>query len=461
MVASEKPLRLNPGFCIEYQGMHYSSGQLEQLLDALCLRLQATGFAPGMVVASLARQRWLNALLLFALPRMGCIFFPVNPALPERSRQQQLRAARADRVLVDDTCLEMLEQGNANHLPGRELAPDAVQLLLATSGTQGQSRIVELTGRNLTASALASCKRLQLRAGDAWLACLPLYHIGGLSVLLRCAQAGAKVVLVDRGNPKMLKKALEQSRVSHLSLVPAMLYRLLEIDGGFRPPVTLKAVVLGGAPAPPTLVETALKLGWPLCPSYGLTETASQVATLFPPPQQWRPGCTGFPLEHVEIKVCGDTSVVSVRGASVAAHARCVDGGLQKLTDEQGWLNTRDLGRLDGRGQLYIFGRDDDVLVSGGENVHPQLLEQELLHCPGVEQVAVSALQDATWGDALVALYCGPASVEQVTDWARRNLQGVFVPKQFFRVGELPQNTMGKLLRAEVKKLVQRLFQEE
>ncbi len=460
-MAPNKLPQLNRGFCIEYRGKCYSARQLEQLLDALCLRLQAMGLAPGMVLASVGGQRWLNTLLLFALPRMGCVFFPVDPALPEYSRRQQLQAARADMVLADDACLEKLEADLASRFPARELEPDAVRLLLATSGTQGQPRIVELSGRNLAASVQASCKRLALEESDTWLACLPLHHIGGLSILLRCAHGGAKAVLMDRSDPPALKTALVQSQVTHLSLVPAMLHRLLETHGEFCPPATLKAVVLGGAPAPGALVEAALQLGWPLCPSYGLTEAASQVATLFPPPQRWRPGCAGFPLAHVEIKLCEDTDVISVRGPSIASHARCVDGGRWKLTDEQGWLNTRDLGRMDSEGRLYVFGRNDDVFVSGGENIHPQLLEQELAHCPGVEQVAVSAFADATWGDALAALYCGPASAGQVNDWARRNLQGVFVPKRFFKVEALPRNTMGKLLRAEVKVLAQKLVQEE
>ncbi len=461
MAIGGRPLRLNRSFSIEYRGKRFSGERLEQLLDALCLRLQAMGLAPGMVLASGGGQRWLNALLLFALPRMGCVFFPVDPALPERSRRQQLQAARADMVLMDDACLEKLEADSAGRFSARELEPDALRLLLATSGTQGQPRIVELSGRNLAASVQASCKRLALEEGDRWLACLPLHHIGGLSILLRCAHGGAKAVLVDRSDPSTLKTALLQSQATHLSLVPAMLHRLLETHGEFSPPAMLKAVVLGGAPAPAALVEAALQLGWPLCPSYGLTEAASQVATLFPPPQRWQPGCAGFPLAHVEIKLCKDTGVVSVRGPSIATHARCADGGRRKLTDEQGWLNTRDLGRMDSEGRLYVFGRNDDVFVSGGENIHPQLLEQELAHCPGVEQVAVSAFAHAAWGDALVALYCGSASVAQVAGWARENLQGVFAPKRFFQVDTLPRNEMGKLLRAEVKTLAQKLAQEE
>ncbi len=461
MMASGKLPQLHRNFCIEYRGKSYSSGLLEQLLDALCLRLQARGLAPGMVVASMGRQRWLNALLLFALPRAGCIFFPVDPALPEHRRRQLLLAARADMVLADDACMEGLKADSARRAPEQELEPDAVHLLLATSGTQGQPRVVELSGRNLAASVLASCKRLNLEQGDAWLACLPLHHIGGLSIFLRCAHAGAKAVLVDRSDPVILKETLMQNRVSHLSLVPTMLHRLLKADSSFRPPAALKAVVLGGASATPALVEAALKLGWPLCPSYGLTETASQVATLFPPPRQWQPGCAGLPLEHVEIAVCKDSNIVFVRGASVATHARCLDGNQQKLTDEQGWLNTRDLGWLDNRGQLHILGRDDDVLISGGENIHPQLLEQELSNCPGIEQIAVSALEDAAWGDALVALYCGSENAEQVAAWARSNLQGGYVPKRFIKVEALPRNAMGKLLRTEVKELVRKVVQRE
>lgn len=459
MIPPKKPLYLHSRFGIEYQGRAYSSEQLELLLDALCLSLQGMGYAPGMVVASTAPQRWLNALLLFALPRMGCIFFPVDPALSEHHRQQLLSAAQADKLLFDDGCLDLLEAEPVDRFCRQDLEPGALQLLLATSGTQGQPRVVELVGQNLLGSAQASQKRLGLGEDDVWLASLPLHHIGGLSILLRCAQAGARAVLMDGFDPAALKQSLVQHQVTHLSVVPTMLHRLLDDGSRYRPPTSLRVVLLGGAAASPELVKAALQQGWPVCPTYGLTEAASQVATLYPPPQQWRRGCVGAPLEHMEINIDQGSGSIQVRGASVAAYARGADGQRRKLLDEQGWLDTGDLGWQDAKGWLHIIGRGDDVLISGGENIHPQQLEQELRRCPGVEEVAVSAVEDALWGDALVALYCGAASTDQVCNWAKQHLKGAFVPKFFFRTENLPRNAMGKLLRTDVRKLAQALFQ--
>lgn len=454
---SDKILSLHRNFHVRFQGKSFAAERLEPILNALCHRLQIMGLKPGGVLASAASYSWLNTLLLFALPRMGCMFFPFDPALPESKREKLLSAAGAQLVLFDDHCLDQLELLPETARPGQPLPPDAVRILLATSGTQGAPRLVELTEKNLLGSVLASCRRLELTPADVWLASLPLHHIGGLSILLRCAQVGAEVVLMERFNPIDMFDALARYRATHLSLVPAMLVRLIETDPQFHPPASLRVVLLGGAAADAALVEAALRQRWPVCPSYGLTETASQVATLYPPPQKWIPGCAGFPLEHVEISICPETHAIRVRGASVATHARREDGRRTELTDEQGWLMTGDAGWLDDLGQLHITGRRDDVLITGGENIHPRMLEQELQHCPGIEDVAVSAIRDSVWGDALVALYVGAANPDQVQAWARRNLQGAFLPKRYFKTNSLPRNALGKLLRGEVKGRLQAL----
>ncbi|WP_456405108.1 class I adenylate-forming enzyme family protein [Thiolapillus sp.] len=452
---------LNPLFCIEYQGKSYPAEVLEKLLDSLCGQLQDMGCEPDMVVASLASRRWLNALLLFALPRIGCVFFPVDPTLPVRQRRKLLSAAQADVLLSDDSSLELLETAHRDGLHEAGLKRGAVQLLLATSGTQGQPRVVELTGQHLSASVQASQARLGLDHDDTWLACLPLHHVGGLSILLRCARAGAKVVLLDCFDAAAVLDALVRQQVTHLSVVPTMLRRLLGAEEGFRPPASLRVVLLGGAAAPPGLVEDALQKGWPVCPSYGLTETASQVATLCPPPGQWQPGCVGPPLEHIQIDIAQGNGGIRVRGPSVAACARGEGGQRLQLQDDLGWFNTGDLGWLDEEGRLYVHGRGDDMLISGGENIHPHMLERELLHCPGVEEVAVTALEDAAWGDALVALYCGSADTEQVRSWAKRHLTGAFVPKHFLKTDSLPRNAMGKLLRAKLRQWAAAMSEEE
>ncbi|WP_457667273.1 class I adenylate-forming enzyme family protein [Thiolapillus sp.] len=460
-MAAEKHLALHPAFSICHRGSLFTAERLDGILNALCQHLQSMGLTPGGVVASTTGSPWLNALLLFALPRMGCVFLPLDPALPVSARRQLLMAARPDLLLLEEVFPGLPDTEYGIPCPQDPLPPDAAHLLLATSGTQGMPQVVELSGKNLLGSIQASCQRLKLEQDDAWLACLPLHHIGGLSVLLRCAYTGARVVLARRFEPGAVLDTLVSEGITHISLVPTMLDRLLKADPSFRPPASLRVVLLGGAAADAPLVESALQQGWPVCPSYGLTETASQVATLCPMPQHWQQGCVGRPLHHVQISICEQTGAIRVRGASVASHVRREDGSRIALTDAQGWLTTGDAGWLDAQGQLHVTGRLDDVLTTGGESLHPQLLEQELKRCHGVDELAVSAIRDNVWGDALAVLYCGTANPDQVRDWAKQHLQGAFVPKHYLRTASLPRNTMGKLLRNEVARRVQALIQED
>jgi O-succinylbenzoic acid--CoA ligase len=442
---------LHKRFRLEYRGNCYSASQLRQLLDSLCWRLQKKGLQPGMVLSSTLDQRWLNALLLFALPRMGCVFFPLDSRLPQQRRDQLLAAAQVDMLLEDADFFRELEY-SGDRFPEQKQKPGAVCLLLATSGTCGSPQVVEFTVDNLLSSVMATEKYLQVSTRSVWLACLPLFHIGGLSILLRGAYSGAKVVLEENFSREGLKYKLGHLGVTHLSLVPTMLAGLLDRDDEFKPPPSLRIVVLGGAAASEKLVNHGLQRGWPICPSYGMTETTSQVATCFPAPERWIAGVVGKPLPHVEI-VIDKEGAVRLRGASVARFARQSDGRRKLLVDAEGWLHTRDAGWLDEDEILHIDGRLDDVLVSGGENIHPQMLEQELAECPGVEEVVISAVADAVWGEKLVALHSGSASGEAVHNWAKQHLQKAFLPKQFFKLENLPRNAMGKLLRAEIKRI--------
>ena len=459
-MAAEKRLELHPDFGIRYRGSLFGAERLNGILNALCRRLRSLGLAPGGVVASVAKSSWLNAQLLLALPRMGGVFFPVDPALPVKARQRLLAAVRPDLLLFEDVFSGLLDAEHGTSCVGEALPPGAVHLLLATSGTQGLPKVVELSGKNLLSSVRVSCQQLGLKADDAWLACLPLHHIGGLSALLRCTHTGARVVLAEHFEPKIVLDALVRNEITHVSLVPTMLKRLLQADRSFRPPASLRVVLLGGAAADAPLVEAAQQQGWPVCPSYGLTETASQVATLCPAPPHWQQGCVGRPLPHAEISICAQTGAIRVRGQSVAVHARREDGSRIELTDAQGWLTTGDAGWLDEKTQLHVTRRLDDMLITGGENIHPRLLEQELQRCPGVDEVAVSAVQDSVWGDALAVLYCGTASPDQLRGWAKLHLRGAFVPKHYLRTAFLPRNAMGKLLRDEVARRVQTLMQK-
>ena len=438
------------GFRLMQAGRISMAEELLRLHDPLCRRLRALGLRSGMTLACQSRHRALQARLLFLLPRLGCAFLPLDPDLPPAVSARLLEAA-GPHLLLDDAQVQASAEPTEGCADSHPLAPEQPCLLLATSGTTGQPRLVELTGENLASSARASCDFLELTPKDRWLACLPLHHIGGLSVLLRCAWRGATAVLMERFSPVAVAQQLREQSITHVSLVPAMLHQLLRENPS--PPPSLRVVLLGGAPARQALVDEALDKGWPVCPSYGLTEAASQVATVYPPDRHWREGLAGPLLPHLELKLEVPEGRICLRGPSVARWCREAPGVRRQLLDEQGWLRTGDAGWLDDSGKLHLKGRLDDMFISGGENIHPATVEAAFAGCPGVEQPAVTALDHPRWGDALALLYQGPASPEDVRAWARKHLRAAFLPRYFFRVDELPRNALGKLLRRELPRL--------
>ncbi len=447
------------GFCLIHHGRAENIRDQDGQEAALRHRLWEMGLRPGMTLACQFRDRALYARLLFLLPRLGCVFLPMDPDLPAVVRDQLLQAAGGP-VCLDDASL--LRDAGQNMDSGREawrpLQPWQPCLLLATSGTGGRPRLVELTAEALIASARAACDFLQLQAADGWLACLPLHHIGGLSILLRCACRGARAVLTENFSPPDVMSLLREHRLTHVSLVPSMLYRLLEEET--VPPSSVRVVLLGGAPASRSLVHQALERGWPVCPSYGLTEAASQVATWYPPDPDWQAGAAGRVLPHLQVEIAAPDGAIRIRGASVARYWRNTRGERQALTDAQGWLDTGDAGWLDDQGHLHVRGRRDHMLISGGENLCPEMLEALFDECPGIGPRAITSLDDPRWGDALVLLYQGDVDAQAVRAWARDHLKAGFVPRHFVRVEGLPRNSLGKLLRKRLRALAARALQE-
>ncbi len=333
-----------------------------------------------------------------------------------------------------------------NNPPTSELPPlPDTALIISTSGSEGRPRAVLLGKAQLDAAAGAANQRLHLGPGDRWLNCLPLYHIGGQAILWRCARAAACVVLHDGFVAEILASDLQTHRITHLSLVPAMLSRLLEL--GVQPPASLRAALIGGAALSRPLYDKAMAAGWPLYPSYGMSETAAQLASHAPADGPWHEGLVGQPMDGHEIRIT-DSGCIAVRGPQVM-QGYLQGGGV----DAEGWLTTGDLGQLDATGRLTITGRADDMLISGGRNIHPLEVESCLAACPGVRDVAVTGLPDPVWGDLIVALVVGNVQPDHVLEHARRHLPGAAVPRRLRFVEQLPRNAAGKLQRTALHEL--------
>ena len=336
-----------------------------------------------------------------------------------------------------------VDRGNA--LPAIQHPLTDVALIIATSGSEGKPRAVLLGNEQLDAAAANSNTFLPPNPGDLWLNCLPLYHIGGQSILWRCARAGAAVLLHDGFVADRVATDLAAQPITHISLVPAMLARLLDL--GTKPPASLRVALIGGAALSRTLYNRATAAGWPLYPSYGMSETAAQFATFAPADGAWHEGLVGRPMPGHDIRIGADGRL-EVRGPQVMR--TYLDGS---GIDADGWLTTGDLANIDAAGRLTILGRADDMLISGGRNVHPQEVESCLAACPGVLDVAVTGRPDPVWGDLIVALVVGTVTPGDLLAHARRHLPSAALPRKIQIIDRLPRNATGKLERATLRHL--------
>lgn len=420
------------------------------------------------------------AVVAHACARAEASFVPLGWRLTADELAWQISAASVTTLVYDEPRADIAVRLGAKlglrlvQIVGLESAPSgsvdfrlapAIDLkreaaVLFTSGTTGRPKGARISYENLWFSAASSALFLGHQPGDTWLATLSLHHIGGLSILYRAVLGGATVDLHERFDPNEILSALTAG-ANYVSLVPTMLQRVLDIAGtNFAWPETLRGVLLGGAAAPIPLVERCLRLGVPVLPTYGLTETSSQAATLRASDVPNHLGSSGQALPLTELRVTldgvecasGETGEIEVRGPSVFAGYL----GEQPRRPES-WFATGDAGYVDDHGYLYVVDRRGDLIVTGGENVYPAEVERVLLTHPLVRDAAVVGVPDETWGARPVAAIAWAGGAGQAAivleEHCRLVLAPFKTPDRFLEVDEIPRSPAGKLLRRKVREL--------
>ncbi|MDQ2807743.1 MAG: o-succinylbenzoate--CoA ligase, partial [Chloroflexota bacterium] len=352
----------------------------------------------------------------------------------------------------------------AFRIPHSAIDLDALQAILYTSGTTGQPKGAMLTYGNAWWSAVGSALNLGTHRDDRWLVCLPLFHVGGLSILWRSVIYGVPAIIHDGFDAVAVNAAIDAEGVTVVSLVSVMLARMLDARGGRPYPATLRAVLVGGGPVPQPLLERCAALGVPVVQTYGLTETASQAATLAPADALRKLGSAGKPLLPTQIRIAGPDgdAAAGIVGEILVQGPTVTPGywGRPDATDRalrDGWLHTGDLGYRDSEGYLYVVDRRDDLIISGGENVYPAEVEAVLGAHPAVREAGVVGAPDTRWGQvahAAVVLRSGQAATaDELRAWCRSQLAGYKVPAVILFMDELPRNAAGKLLRRALRPL--------
>jgi O-succinylbenzoic acid--CoA ligase len=414
----------------------------------------------GAVVAAGSPAWSLEELeRLFTVARPKAVLHTPDARIPWARESRELAVGAEFPGMTTPVVLTALDDaGEAD--PGRQKRLHDTHTLILTSGSAGVPRAVRLSIGNHRASARAVIRRLELGAQDSWLASLSFAHVGGIALVLRAAVAGSGVRVVgERFDPGEISQLIDQGRVTHVPVVPSMLHLLLEERADRPPPDSLRCVLVGGAACPPALLERALAAGFPVALTYGLTEAASQVATAPAALVRQKPGTVGRPLGGMDVQTADDGQVL-VRGPTVMQgylDLAVTEPEDTRDTEDSGWLQTGDLGRLDEDGDLWITGRLGSRIVTGGVNVDPQQVEAGLMEHPGVREAVVVGVPDEVWGEKLVAVI-EPVASHQLDEmsldrFSRERLSGARRPRQWVLAHSLPRTETGKPDRTQARRI--------
>jgi o-succinylbenzoate---CoA ligase len=448
--------------------------ELDRRVTAVAINLDELGLGAGARVGLYLPKDERYIVLLLALLRAGCVACPLSTRTPRLGVATLLQRAACRALISEKDLPEAAHAGvpklhpkalleSISSVDDRPRSSDPLHLLLDrhatvvfTSGSTGTPKGTLHTFGNHYFSARGSNANIALEPQDRWLHSLPLYHVGGLSILFRCLLAGASVALPEPAAP--LGEAIARSRATHVSLVSTQLLRLLREEG--FDPSGLKAILLGGGPTPGYLLEEALARKLPIHTSYGLTEMASQVTATPPAASRETLRTSGRPLPHRELSISDDGEIL-VRGETL--FAGYVEGEAIELPiDADGWFHTKDLGELDAGGYLRVRGRKDNLFISGGENVQPEEIEEALCFLEGVEEAVVVPIPDPEFGFRPAAFVRTTGGVVESRDLARA-LEPVLarfkIPVAFYG---WPEGIEGmKVDRTALTECARRLHREE
>ncbi len=471
-MAAEHPERI--ALCDVRADISYA--QLDRMIDAEVAWLTAQGVKSGDVVGVLAHNSVAYTVLFFASWRLGFTLMPLNWRLSPQDWAEQLTAAGCGLLLYDydhrhsagqfEIPLGSLDDitfdPQSSSSPGStdEYILDRDALIIFTSGTTDTPRGIVLTWANLFYGAEGAASVLNYHPEDIWLAALPFFHIGGISIPFRTALAGCAAYIMDRFDAARAIDIISRRRISYVSVVSTMLADLLRVDHD-NILARCRGIILGGAAWDESLLEEISARRLPVLTTYGLTETASMI-TLLPfnaPPE--RRATSGKTLPHREIAIIaedghkcepGKTGRIAVRGKTI--FARYLDQKHRPISGD-GWFITDDIGQIDDAGFLTVIGRADSVIVSGGENIDLNRIERAILRLRGVMGAVVMPIPDKRWGRRPIAFVESEEKGEDESSLKAllgKQMPKIMIPDRIIILDRLPRTGSGKYDRSALRR---------
>ncbi|WP_256974017.1 AMP-binding protein [Rhodococcus sp. NCIMB 12038] len=469
-------------------------GELSDNAHRVAQQLLKARVQPGHRICFLARNRLEFFELWFGCAWIGAALVPLNWRLTPHELAPQIVDSCARLVFtehefaagltdlldeevvdIDLSWTEWLQADNEVELPdpaGAAKSRDRAVLQQYTSGTTGIAKGVIITESNL-GHYLNATELLAIDAGSVVLGVPPLFHIGGINLALSCLHAGGEYVLLGDFTTEGVLDLIESHRITNAFLVPSMIAMLLDDHTvSTRDFSSLRRIVYGASPITSTTLRRAIDVfGVEVTQVYGMTETTGAVCQLMPAdhdpdgPREHLLRSAGKPYPWVELRVVdfasgvrkdvGNVGEVQIRAVQSTPGYWHRDEATNQLRTDEGWLRTGDAGWIDAEGYLYLVDRVKDMIVSGGENVYPAEVENEIAKHPAVRDVAVIGVPDPKWGEAVKAIVVvnqGHALSEaELLDGLRDRLAGYKRPKSVDFVETLPRNANGKLLKRALR----------
>ncbi|WP_396612784.1 o-succinylbenzoate--CoA ligase [Haloferax sp. S1W] len=459
--------------------------ELDTLVTETAGQLAALGVQQGDHLGVILEPGIQYVRLIHAATRLGAVLVPLSERLTATEVERNVDIADVTSLICGENTESVAAEAttdvpvasvdepqwdgvvNLSSIAPKSITParwglSQTMLLLFTSGTTGTPKAVQLTMGNLLANAVASAFRLGLSPDDRWLVTLSLHHMGGIGPVLRSPLYGTTVVLREEFAAGGAADDIGKYDVTGVSLVPTMLTRMLDSRGTLSD--SLRAVLLGGAPASDELIERCRNYSVPVYPTYGMTETASQIATATPREAFASIGSVGRPLYFTDLSIVdddghlvepGSVGEIVVSGPTVTpGYYQNPDATVGAFTDEG--LRTGDIGYRDQDGLLYVLNRKDDRIVTGGENVDPGEVVEVLRQYPAIDDAVVLGIPDPEWGQRVSALVV-PTDPDISIDktaleaFCREHLAGFKIPRLVEPVEELPRTVSGTIDREAVR----------
>ena len=462
-----------------YEEKHYSFSDLYELSIQFSRKLHTLGIRSNDKVGLLMSTRLEMVIAIHAAMQLGVELVLFNSRLTAQELLWQFGDSQLKWLITEGEFrevadskyspifieqLELVEESE-RFIEADEFDLNKTATIMYTSGTSGYPKAVRQTYGNHWWSAVGSMLNLGLHENDRWLCTMPLFHISGLSILLRSVIYGMTVILHKQFNEKLVNEHIRRYEVTIMSVVTTMLNRMLAQLGDEDYPVSLRCLLLGGGPAPLSILESCKKKAIPVFQTYGMTETSSQIVTLSPEYSLEKLGSAGKVLFPSQLKIIVEGREAGVREiGEILVKGPNVTSGYVNRPEEtskaflDGWLKTGDIGYLDEDGFLYVVDRRSDLIISGGENIYPAEIEAVLMKHPSIFEAGVAGADDAIWGQVPVAFVVlnDSADEDELIGYCRRYLAGYKVPKEIYFVDELPRNSSNKLLRRHLMNLIEK-----